>query len=187
METFFIQPRQSGKTSKALYEYFKDPENSFLIVKNVERVKNRLININKSLLNNIINSNQLTKRIKNKFVNTIIIDDYLFFSPKEKKELYELINKSYYKDIVIISSADKIYDKKLLNSIKNIKSSYRCIPISENVVEKKKINDLYYNFLTDPKTDIIDFNLSPSRIDSDLKKNIGEEIYNREILNKWTA
>ena len=200
---FYIQPRESGKTHKAIYEFLKEPEETLLVFP-TERLaqENRedygydnIIGVNK--LGNKISGGVLSK------IKRIILDDYMLYEVKVK--IYEFINKfcsRFLEEIYIFTTFDKRYNRDLFNIIKKIKKdgyiiqdlletqilNFRLI-LDENSMQD--IKDLYYNFVTDSDTKVIDTNLSINKgyKDEDYKeflfRELGSERYKLEILNEY--
>lgn len=161
-KTIRIQPRQTGKTTASLFEFMKHPNSSIIVTNNQNMVKhihsmlNGLIDLNGNYylhLNNIISEEQFIK-IRGKFKNyhTFIFDEYMFF--KNKKDVYELTYTLEPKEISIYTTSNKLYDAKLVDYVKQFKIDRD--PSNINQYSDKLVDELYYNFITDPDSVIKD-------------------------------
>lgn len=185
---FLMQARQTGKTSKAVYEYLKDPLNTVFIVtndKNKEHIINKLGDKNANVLTE---DEFLTECEYSPY--RIILDEYMFF--KRKKDIYEKINRLDPANLFIFSTSDNVYKKDIFDFVFDLKNSllfkeYTGVKTEEVI---KEIEDLRYNFLTDPDTILIDKNYgSPLTLkygETQLKEMYGKT-YAVEILNKYLA
>jgi hypothetical protein len=188
---FLMQPRQSGKTTKAIYEFSKDPDNTVFVTYNelckkdvVDRFGNT---INR---NNVITSTAIINKLCSRRPKNIILDEYMLF--KNRDEIYETIKVIQPDNVYIFSTSDKVYSKTLFEFVKNNKRtlSYNQLLIIYNGILtdyiEKEIYDLYYNFLTDSDTILID-GRQGGVIDnrSNLISIIGKERYNVEINNVY--
>lgn len=189
---FLMQPRQSGKTTKAIYEFLKEPDNSIFVVHNNSMLKYIHTIVGSVIEKKIITSNQFhVKIIGNRFKN-IILDEYMFF--KNKDEIYKYIQLIQPENVYIFSTSDKAYSKKLFDFVKENK----CTLNYEELINKykkeyhlnesveKEIYDLYYNFLTDKNTILIDFDFGGNMKDrTNLIGILGKEQYGVEIINSY--
>ncbi len=172
---FYITPRQIGKSTVQEYEFLKDPENTICIYANLEYAKSR--KLYRFYPKQFHSANQTFRGFS---ANKIIIDEYLFFTLKQRKQLYEIfpfITDSN-GEIYIYSSPSIIYDSEIFQLVKKFKKlgysydgivdeyskKYNCIDDSI----REKIEDLYYNFITEPdviihETIYADHNHLPSR------------------------
>lgn len=120
---FFLQPRQSGKTGKAIYEYIKDSDNSIFVTYNRKATEyiSKIIKYKFRLnLDNIMSAKRFIKpNIRMK--KNIILDEYMFF--KHKKEIYEKLKYECYENLYIFSTSNKQYNKDIFNFIKLIKQN----------------------------------------------------------------
>lgn len=173
----FISNRQSGKTRLSVYEFLKDPENSFLILPNREQIKS-VINleiISDNFLNRIFFCDEFNSKIRGFRIKVkrIIWDDYLMSDTTIRSEMDNNFHLLGVEEIYCFSTPSKIYDKKILDFVKEIKKDKRILNIEEyintnqlliemndlKIKSSAQINneilDLYYNYLTDPDTKII--------------------------------
>lgn len=190
MKILAIHPRQSGKTTKAIYEFNKDPHGTLFLCHNDRMVKHIRTNFNLSHKNIIIVNKVIRGEIRLQGFRRIIIDEYLFLSLKEKKELYKAL-LNFGREINIFTTADKTYDEVLINRIKafdkQIISSdeisvvlYKKYGVKYNIDE---IDELYYNFITDNDCYITtDVNYETKETYRDF---MGDEIYDLYVLNKF--
>ena len=178
---FLMQPMRSGKTTKAMYEFVKDPDNTIFVTHNYEMVKyvhNRV----GGNLKNITSSNHFKYKIVGRRLKNIILDDYMFF--KNRDEIYKEIQVIQPDNVYIFSTSDKLYDKKIFDFVKENKrtTSYQDLlqKYGDKLTEciEKEIYSLYYNFLTDDDTILIDADFGGNMKDkSDLIGILGEERY----------
>jgi len=175
---FSMQPRQSGKTYNAILEYKKDPQNTIYVVTCNSTMSSSLFP--KCITTGSFKRFSLDKRFKN-----IILDEYMFFENKE--EIYNTINNLNIENLFIYSTSDKIYSKELFDFIKNNKLNYSYNNLllkyqSEfNTTDKLKFDDLYYNFITDYDTNLIEYGICSHN--QRLFNLLEIETYNIEILN----
>lgn len=114
---FTIQPRQSGKTSRAMFEFAKDPMHSLLVTNTLGQVTL----LNKQLgfkSDNVITASMFRNMYIGIRPDTIILDDYLFF--KNKDEIWKEIQLRQPKNIYIFTTSDKMYNRDTFELIKNI-------------------------------------------------------------------
>jgi hypothetical protein len=155
---FFLQPRRSGKTTMALYEFSKDPENTIFVSPNTASVEYLKCKVNKEYVSNFISSSRFIDFIKGRSVKNLILDEYLFF--KNNKEIYKNITLIQPENIYIFSTPYRIYDKEIFELVKNHKKNYSVQelskflshPSSEKIDE---LDELYYNFISDEDTKLI--------------------------------
>jgi ABC-type methionine transport system ATPase subunit len=190
MKTIFLmQPRQSGKTTKAIYEFLKDPTNSLFVTHNTQTVKYICDKIHKNN-ENIISSNQFVKHVFGRRPKNIILDEYMLFN--NTYEIYKTIKSVQTDNVYIFTTSNKSYDKNLFDFVKKYKQTMAyndlLLKYGNNLTDyiKKQIYELYYNFLTDNETLLIDFDFSSSIKDmSHLINIIGKERYDIEINNYY--
>lgn len=190
-KVFLMQPRQSGKTTKAMYEFVKDPDNTIFVTHNYEMVKyvhNRV----GGNLKNFTSSNQFKNKIIGRRPKNIILDEYMFF--KNRDEVYKEIQVIQPDNVYIFSTSDKLYDKKIFDFVKENKrtTSYQDLlqKYGDKLTEyiEKQIYDLYYNFLTDDDTILIDVDFGGNMKDkSYLIGILGKEQYGIEIINSYLS
>lgn len=200
--TTYIAPRQSGKTSMfAVPILLKDPQNTILITDELSSAK-------------YINKLSGTRRcfpqehsFKGMKSDLIVLDDGLFFTNKNNErfmyDLYEVLLKPNGScgEIIIISTSNRVYDIDVLNAIKWLKEEEKYD--SDNLVYDvcnilyggdvdvdivKEIEEecswLEWSFLTYPFSKIISLDYLIKE-DDERKKQIGQDSYELEILNKW--
>lgn len=172
---FYILPRQIGKTTMAVSEFLRNPSQSLLICHNTHMADSLIKKINFDNIKdrkNIISVGSLSNytNCDNTF-KKIILDEYLFYTLKQRKEIYEILLPSLdiNSEIIIYSTPSKIYNQILFNRIKKYKQQNKSI--DEIIYEISKcpklfiplndlndIAELYYNFITEPNIKIIDVN-----------------------------
>lgn len=190
-KVFLMQSRQSGKTTKAMYEFSKDPNNTIFVAPNystVEYIRNKV----GGNIKNLTTSEQFINKIIGRKPKNIILDEYMLF--KNRDEIYEQILVTRPENVYIYSTSDKLYDRELFNFVKQNKhkTSYQDLlskydgELTEGI--EKQIYDLYYNFLTDHDTILIDIDFNQNKEDrSDLINILGKDKYDVEILNSYLS
>ena len=183
---FLMQARQTGKTSKAVYEYLKDPLNTVFVVTNEKNKEHIIDKLGDKNANVLTEEEFLTEH---KYVSrNYILDEYMFF--KHKKDVYEKINSLDPSNLFIFSTSDKVYKKDIFDFVYDLKNTllfkeYTGVKTEEVI---KEIEDLRYNFLTDPDMILIDKNygspLTFKYSETQLKEMYGKT-YDLEILNKY--
>lgn len=187
---FLVQPRQSGKTNKAIYEYLKDPENTIFVVNKMEKYKNICNKCGKSKLKNFISCYNFFDKIRDVKPKNIILDEYMFF--KDKEEIYKEIIRLNPENIYVFTTMNKTYSKNIFEFVKinKVKYSYDNLVLLDEVKLNQyspyEIYELYYNFITDVNTILIDrdFGLSFHN-KGELRNILSEEQYDLEILNNY--
>ncbi len=156
----FIQPRQSGKTTAVILKYLKKPNGTLIVTVNynsANHIKGELQSLG------IVNSNVSHETLFSGGVfsagvrgaSTIILDEYMYFT--KKKAIYELIHKLNPENLLIYSTSDKKYNRNMVELIRKHKETGEPIGDEKFLKDnKKEIDDLYYNFLTDPDVQIFD-------------------------------
>jgi hypothetical protein len=184
MKIFLLQPRQTGKTTKAVYEFLKNPNNTLYITHNIDSVKHikDLAGLNHK---NIISQRQFLNNKGVRNIDTIILDEYLFF--EKKGEVYKTVKIMNPENIYVYSTANKVYPSRLFNGVKKYKYTHTLSEIielySKNYSEEE-ISELYFNFITDSDFKIID-TFKHTKDKQDLLHIIGEESYRLEVLNNY--
>jgi hypothetical protein len=190
-KVFLMQPRQSGKTTKAMYEFVKDPDNTIFVTHNYDMVK-YIHNRVGGNLKNFTSSNQFKNKIIGRRPKNIILDEYMCF--KNRDEIYKEIQVIQPDNVYIFSTSDKLYDKKIFDFVKENKRTTSYQELLQKYGDKlteyieKQIYDLYYNFLTDDDTILIDVDFGGNMKDrSDLIGILGKEQYGIEIINSYLS
>jgi hypothetical protein len=171
---FLIAARQSGKTTKAIQEYNKDSENTLFITHSMESAKYLK---DKYGVNNICSCNNLMSYSVGKKFKKFIIDEYLFFKNKDK--VYNYLKNNNFSGVHIFSSADKRYDKK---SLDKIREGYQYGEL-KNEITKEIYDELSNSFLCDKNIELVIER--PKYVNSDLLFTLGEKKYRLEILNDF--
>jgi hypothetical protein len=187
--------RQSGKTTTAIYEFLKNPEETLLITFN----ENMCHHICKNFLRvdkhkNIIGVNKFLNR--DLYLNrskTIIIDEYLFFNPEQAIDLYQkIINSNYIENLIIFSTPRKKYNKEVFDLVKKLKPILQwqmCHKVIEQLldieVKVEDVRELYFNFLTDEDSEINKKSNVDKRESEHLKEILGEKKYSLEVLAEY--
>lgn len=187
--------RQSGKTTTAIYEFLKNPEETLLITFN----ENMCHHICKNFLRvdkhkNIIGVNKFLNR--DLYLNgskTIILDEYLFFNPEQAIDLYQkIINSNYIENLIIFSTPRKKYNKEVFDLVKKLKPILQwqmCHKVIEQLldieVKAEDVRELYFNFLTDEDSEINKKSNVDKRESEHLKEILGEKKYSLEVLAEY--
>jgi hypothetical protein len=179
----YIQPRQTGKTTMGMFEYLKSPDSTLIITLNNSTV-DHLIRSIRPILSGRLNMNITTehqflmvgdaKKYRHT-IKTIILDEYMFFKNKEK--MYNTINELNPERLLIYSTSDKTYSKKIIDLIKHSKANDL-----EVINTTKEFHELYYNFITDPDSVIHD---DMSRSNIKYKHMLQPGRYEIEFENKY--
>lgn len=184
---FIVKPRQSGKTS-ACINYTELYPNSVVISCSNDLSHNKFISVKDFLSNNY----------KTYSIDTIIIDDYLFFSYNDRLIIHNLIeNNDEIENLIIVSSLNgpicNFSDFSLIRSLKkqinnrtfeNIINDLSC----HNSYMANNLLNVYHNYMTDSDT-IITFSninslISVERL-AEIKNNISEKEFNNCYLNQF--
>jgi len=190
---FLMQPRQSGKTSKAIYEYVKDPDNTLFVVCNNDLVKH-IKRILRGDNENIISTHKFDIFIRGRKFKNIILDEYMFF--KNKDEIYKLIQVLQPENLYIFSTPDKQYKKSVFDFVKKSKKLNISFTSLLKQYDKKlsdelltEVYELYHNFLTDTDTNLIDsdyfLNVNDKRNIDGLINIVGKERFDLEFNNVY--
>lgn len=174
-----------------MYEFVKDPDNTIFVTHSYDMVK-RIHDRVGGNIKNFTSSNQFKNKIIGRRPKNIILDEYMFF--KNRDEIYKEIQVIQPENVYIFSTSDKLYDKKLFDFVKENKrrTSYQDLlkKYGDKLTDyiEKQIYDLYYNFLTDDDTILIDFDFSGNMKDrSELIGILGKEQYGIEIINSYLS
>lgn len=190
-----IQPRQTGKTTQAISKFLENPTQTLFVTTNLTNVKIICDKLGGKYLDNVISQKQLIRKLEyiNKY-KLIIFDEYLFHKYDTNDYLKIRSNNS---DILMYSSVNKSYDKRILLYVKKYKSPYENMEVvykdflkefGQNYV--KDFEELYNNFLTDFDTNIVirhieEFShISQDRL-NEIERNIGQNSFEKEYLNKF--
>lgn len=157
---FYILPRQVGKTSTAVMEVAKDPEHTLYIAPNLRMLQN----IQRTYPDIITGNNSCTSNNWQNFLigrektfTTVILDEYLFFTEREKftekfSQLY--LGAGYVDTLLIYSTPDQRYDRECFEKGKEEKQKpvYKQNPegFLKSIQKSELSRTYFYNFLTDP-------------------------------------
>lgn len=189
---FYLQPRQTGKSTKALYEYSKDEYNTVFVTVNMNLAKNLCYRV-KGNIDNFITPAMLINNPKRYIDKIFILDEYLLFEDKDK--VYKLMNELRPRKIIIFSTANKVYNDLLFRFIKLNKHKMSIMEVIEFFKVNfgvygddwiNKTHDLYYNFISDLDVKLIDkYVETGNRNLEELKRILPEDVYKIEILNQY--
>lgn len=190
-----IWNRQSGKTTTAIYEFLKNPEETLLVTCNEHMchyICTNFLRVGKH--KNIIGINKfLNYRMSLSDCKRIILDEYLFFNPELSIDLYQkIINSKFIEELIIFSTPRKKYNKEVFDLVKKLKpiSQWQmCHKIIEKLldieVKVEDVRELYFNFLTDEDVDINKKSNVDKRESERLKEILGEKNYSLEVLAEY--
>jgi hypothetical protein len=211
---FFIEPRQTGKTTRAVYEFLKEPETTLFVTYNMGGVKHIRELLGKQYQyrfeQNICTSEQFIQGefLRGKRFTKVILDEYLFFNKKDKfyKHFYSFPTVENVKELLIYSTSNKIYDRRLFDFVvENKKKSgwglpqilgfyinevlniHNAPPTQLKIIESE-LSDLYYNFLTDHNIKIVTTLRGRSLLTDTWVEHIKKyepDTYKTEILGKY--
>jgi len=184
---YFIYPRQSGKTDKAVYEYVKDVQSNILLVLD-ERRKKEILNKYPTIYpNNIITEKEFITAPRKQNTKLVIVDDYNLF--KEKHKIYTILKNNLW-NYLITTSFYKQHDVSMFLFIKERKEKWSYSLISEayekinSAYDVEKFNELFYNPVTDSNVKIIDYFINRS-LNTTAAMIGNQEIFDVEFINKW--
>jgi len=194
---YFVQPRQTGKTTLGIYEFIKNPEETLFVFHNVKQAKKLSGKIG-GYKDNFISAGSFYNHCRGKKYKTIILDEFMFYEKKDKENIYKIITSVYNNsNIYVFTTSDKIYKKNIFDFVKENKINNSLEDLLKIYKEKNKhvflsdldqIEVLYYDFITDSDTKFIhrkmDFfsKFNPKLRDlSETKKIFGE---NDSFLNE---
>lgn len=206
---FFLEPRQTGKTTKAIFEFLKEPDTTLFVTHNNEMVKH--VQGLSGIRRNICTAEQFIQPdfTRSKKIYKVIMDEYLFFNKKEKvyNKFSSCPSLSDVKELLIYSTSDKIYDRKMFDFVVDYKKRFshtfndlmysyivervraKDIPSCYNNNLEPQLSDLYYNFLTDSTTKIITPPFNHGRLfDNSFVEHLklyNPTSYKTEILGKY--
>jgi hypothetical protein len=197
-KTFYLQPRQVGKTTIATYEYLKDPDNTVFIVPKKNMAREICTKLKLQDCRNVMTVKEYINSC-GKTWKRVILDEYLFFS--DTKVLYETI---YYKnpnEVLIFSTPNVTYDNFLYLTIREHKdkmSYYELLGFYVDKryqikkLEKSMFDDLYYNFLTDKDTTIItqplrDLRCVKGNYINTMRNILRPEEFEKEVNGTWVS
>lgn len=174
---FFISNRQSGKTTKAVYEFLKDPKNTLFICHNNESREEvvKAVGLPPSECHNIISASNQDNTRGRRFKRAIY-DDYLSIDYETRYALQYWSVPLGVEEILCFSTSARLYDKSTFEFVAELKRDERILAFESSIdrvcftdvlVEmtdvlirtsekmKEEMYDLYHNYLTDPDTMII--------------------------------
>lgn len=174
---FFISNRQSGKTTMALYEYLKDPENTVLVCTDGSTRDSAVkrSGIEPSKCKNVISADRLS--IRGKKIKRLIFDEYLFIDYEKRLKLHASLMPLGIEEIICFSTPERLYDKNVFEFVVELKKEKRTlafdvkfnkkfcfsdvlIEITDPMIKtsdkiREEMFELYHNYLTDPDTVLI--------------------------------
>lgn len=118
-----ISNRQSGKTSKAVYEFLKDPDDTLFISHNYNsaRFLFKRLNLDSKYRKNFLCEESMTKTKSHEY-KKVIMDEYFFFDLKFRKILPSIIYPLGIEEVYAFSTPYCLYDKNMLEFVKEQKN-----------------------------------------------------------------
>lgn len=147
--TLLISNRQSGKTKIAYYEFLKDPVYTMLL-----SLDNNQLPRHENILS-CKHFEKLAKAVREKKITKIIIDNYFDLKNQEMEECYHLINSCDLQEVSLFTTA-KTFNGEVMELIKDSKLNKYNLDIT--LYGREEVRELLYNFVTDPRTVIINEN-----------------------------
>lgn len=188
---FEILPRQSGKTQSLVRKassLLDDGYSVAFIVPNMGMKKHIMDIYREEPGSHVIFTveeylryiNQIGVRTKS--FDYTLIDEYLLVNDNQQKELYYYAPMYTKKIVYIKTTSYKLYDKGMVDLIKGWKTlvrNYQELILASKIefIDTKEAEHLLYNFLTDPKTQII-------TVYNDFKKMYSKEQYDLYVMGK---
>lgn len=173
---FFIEPRQSGKTHSLIDMLTNASAPTIMIVRdgrqlNLIKEKYRLNNYD-----NIVTVQYFaSKHPQLDFKQNVLIDEYLFFQSNYIRLLDKLLPVMT-KHIYVKTTSVKLYNQDIFDFIKAYRKLSSIIQPRLVFNAETEFDELCYNLLTHPKTNLY-FGLERQR-------HISQEKYKTEILGK---
>lgn len=202
---FFIQKRQIGKTSIAIYEYIKSPKTTILACNTIHMSKiisERVKELDASIaIDNIISVKSLRSFLSGRpTIKRLILDEYMIYDSNTILDINQLISTMDLDELLIYSTSNKMFDTyvfKYIRDKKNILSKDRMLEVlSEELIcdhksLKKMVDDLYYNIITDSDTELITTPITPVKHSEkwkhDMRHLMNMNDYNLEIENNFLS
>lgn len=165
--TLYIAPRQSGKTQTLLYEYYKSPKDTAVILPNRQLIEN--FKSNGHTISNFVGMHMIEKTFLGYTFKKILVDEYFWLGTKENKELVSYAN-DYGAEIIAFGTPKQQYDKELIGAISHLRTvltekdggnpylvrsvNYTALQ-NDYDVTKETVEHLLGSLLTAPDTHII--------------------------------
>lgn len=189
MKYIYIQPRQTGKTTRAIYEFNKDPENSIFITHKRDMIRHLLDMgfpkkyehkiFTQETYNSLGNYGKLRKNS-----DRVIIDEYLYFSNENQKNIYFKLHQNGFKELYIFSSPSKTYSKESYELGRAVKNNPSLLDLNLKNIIRPEIYDEYLylkdNFLTDIDVEV-KFDGKYPNFKTELRYAYNDERYYTEI------
>lgn len=163
----YIAPRQSGKSQALLYEYYKSPKDTAVVVPNRQLIEN--LKHNGHSINNFVGMHMIEKTFRGYTFKKILVDEYFWLGTKENKELIAYAN-DYGVEIIAFGTPKQQYNKELVGTISHLRkalvksddynpylvrsANYSALQ-NDYDVTKETIEYLLESLLTAPDTQII--------------------------------
>lgn len=162
---FFIEPRQSGKTSKIL----KDMKVLQMIGQNVLYIGPNRHYIPSA--SHCFDQQFQVKQINGVKYDTVFLDEYLFFEDMNIRKCNAYL-PAITKNIIIRTTAKELVNKNILNLVQNARKYYisNCLDLAQ-----PEVNYLYHNLISHPKTELITKH-------NDWKEFLTEEAFKTEVM-----
>ena len=120
--------------------------------------------------------------VRTKSFDYTLIDEYLILCDSQQKELYYYAPIYTKKTVYIKTTSNKLYDKNMVDLIKGWKTlvtKHEELILASKIefIDTKEAEHLLYNFLTDPKTQVI-------TVYNDFKEMYTKEQYDLCVMGK---
>lgn len=193
----YIAPRQSSKTSSLLYEFYKSPEDTAVILFNRAQIKG--FKDKGHDIKNFIGMHDLAATFRGYDFKKVLVDEYFEMNTKENKALeeYACITGS---EIIAFGTPNKQYDTELVKCITGLRktlantvitSSYIIRSVDYKSIERDfncnedTIQYLFSSLLTKPDTRIIQNTWYKTNKISGLHLHLTPEQYELEVEAKY--
>jgi len=202
---FYIQPRQTGKTTKATNKYIQKLEKGesvlFLVMNNITK-RNVLKEVNIfGQVSNIVSIEDFLKNMSYPKVQNLILDEWLYWDKNDRRKLVHLIKNTLEIDkVYVYTTSRKTYSRKMFNFCKDFKSKegdrFSLIEKFEKEFnksllnnEKEELKELFSDLITEPTCKIIDNDYYPNnlKIVKKQEKLIGIEKAQTELYNVYLS
>lgn len=187
---YYIQPRQSGKTTSLFSEFFRKPQQNLFICHNGHMAN--LIRKSENLFHNTYNPTAFKSHItsvqkvlngtsiRGKRFKTILMDEYDIWNDDHKANILNVLEPVLEDDpqIIIKTTQKKLYYAELIEIVKLYKTN--CTPLNEikriakkmvdslpDLIIDQEVEELYNSLLTHRFTRVIVFKNHNSNQDID--------------------
>lgn len=202
VKTLYITGRRNGKSSKARYEFLKNPESTAFITESRELGFHALGSKYRDHIYDV--KTNLCSKLRGCYYTRFIVDEYLLIKKIHRTRLYEAVaTNNRLRELLLFTSPDDLYPAGLLQTITEhktagigyaeseaayIKSLLKLISAGalrenlDNLLDTYR--SIYYSYITDPDTIIIHEEVkNPVLNESDYYYH--KETYHSEVLGRY--